>query len=83
MYINQFQEAYNWGKIFNQIEKVFWYFIFSKISQVFRTGWKWSPPKYSFISSILEWLSNSNETLNSSPRSEESHASFGKFLKTF
>ena len=34
-----------------------------------------------FISSIPEWLSNSNETLNSSSRSEESHTSFRKFSK--
>ena len=42
-----------------------------------------APPKDSFISSIPEWLSNSNETSNSSSRSEESHRSFRNFLKTF
>ena len=44
------------------------------------TGLKRSPPKDSFISSILEWISNSNETLNSSSGSEESHTSFGEFV---
>ena len=44
---------------------------------------KTEPPKDSFMSSILEWISNSNETLNSSSRSEKIHTSFGKFLKTF
>ena len=39
--------------------------------------------KDSFISSILEFLSNSNKILNSTSRSGESHTSFGNFLKTF
>ena len=34
-----------------------------------------------FISSILEWLSNSNETLNSSSGNKESHKSFVNSFK--
>ena len=34
-----------------------------------------------FISSIPKWLYNSNETLNSSSRSKESHTSFKKISK--
>ena len=45
------------------------------------TGLKRSPPKDSFISSILELLSNSKEILNSSSRSVENHTSFGIFFK--
>ena len=56
---------------------------FQKSSRVSKTRRKRSPSKDSFISSIPKWISNSNETLNSSSRSEESHTSFGKFLKTF
>ena len=41
------------------------------------------PSKDSFISSILELLSNSKEILNSSSRSEENHTTFGNFLKIF
>ena len=63
--------------------KVIWYFIFAKRSWVSKTGWKWNPPKYSFISYIPKWLSNSNETWNSSWRSEESHTSFGIFVKKY
>ena len=46
-----------------------------------KTRWKRSPPKNSFISSIPEWLFNSNKTLNSSSRSWENHTSFGIFFK--
>ena len=50
--------------------------------RVSRIRWKQSSPKYSFIYSILESLSNSNEILNSSSRSED-HTSFGNFFKIF
>ena len=57
------------------------FYFFQKSTRVSRTRRKRSPPKDSFISSISEWLSNSNETLISSSRSEESHTSFGKKFK--
>ena len=61
--------------------KVIRYFIFAKRSRVSRIEWKQSSPKDSFRFSILELFSNSNETLNSSSMSEESHTGFGFFLK--
>ena len=48
---------------------------------MYKTGWKQNPLKDSFVYSITELLSNSNEILNSISRSEENHASFGNFLE--